>query len=285
MGYEFAAVKFVELNSRNFRKVINEIESDISAGKKIGIQIGLSLSADDGFDYINDVPRNISGLQLDIGASGKAYKLCSRFSDIEVLNVSDLKNDLELSKFEELKYYMGPWPKAAPFIFRNLSGLYTESKSAVDEDFALISEMKSLKYLHIKKSKISSIEFISGLSIAELDIYGAENLVDISAVMRCDSLRRINIENCRKLNIKFEIFQEIKALNKLSFSKIGGIDTLSPIGKMAGIDSITFFDCMVYDKDLSHVLDSQSLRKLNGRNDKSFVPSLSEIRRALQLRR
>lgn len=254
----------------------------------------------------------VQGIYLGAHSDGaftpKSLSELSDFPDIKSLGFGAVPDSLfsGIENFKELEDFK--CEEARHFEVTALTKLESIMFFAT-KDFDIGFESPRLKKLIVSKSGVSDCSFLSQypnlecLSLIQLrklssldgiDLAGkltdftvgySPKLVNISALEKCKSLTSLRLETLRNVP-DFSAAFEIPTLQKLGFSKCRDLGSLKNITKLKKLEHLSIIDTDVKDASLAPLLTLPALRHFGlYPNKKYFVPSASEVEKALEGRR
>lgn len=233
--------------------------------------IGIRLVAAEGItarllEQIADIPllKTLVLDRLDLPEWPTAWKNLKSLRTIALLNTETF---VPLDEYQQIYRLEVPWMLKYEELVGTLSNLHTLSLS--NFPFAEIdpgSFPTGLRKLILVSPRLLSLSGISALkNLEELEIYGAKQLVDVSALKTARKLRKLWIEECPKI-AGVEILAHCVMLNKLSLSGIRHIPSIGFLRSLKKLEYFAFVRTIVDDGDLSPLLKLRYAGFMNRRN-------------------
>ena len=194
------------------------------------------------------------------------------------------KLPIDFSHFRGLERVFLQWRDGAESLFEviSLKRLSLYGFPPV-RDVEVLSGLVSLERLELSnKRTIRSLRGIESLTgLRELGLYLLSGLESLEGVEALSALEFLNVSGCRKITDIGPV-GECRELVFLALTNCGELDSLSPIRSLNKLQLMEFAgDTAIVDRDLSPVIDSDSIRlvayadKKDYSHSKDFVEALT----------
>lgn len=148
-----------------------------------------------------------------------------------------------------------------------------------DVDFAKIINPEEIECLEITFCNLTSLSGIACLSnLRRISLYYCRFLQDISAIEDLQMLEGIELYSLPKVKVHFSI-SKLANLKGLSYTRVGGIETISGIEKLSKLMFLGLSQVKVIDEDYSPIVQSKSLERVFWCGSPFKVPALKELRK------
>lgn len=162
---------------------------------------------------------------------------------------------------------------------RNEKKLKTLQYEKENVDFAKIINPEEIECLEIAFCNLTSLSGIACLSnLRRISLYYCRFLQDISTIEDLQMLENIVLYSLPKVKVHFSI-SKLANLKSLSYTRVGGIETISGIEKLSKLTSLSLSQVKVIDEDYSPIVQSKSLERVFWCGSPFKVPALKELRK------
>lgn len=146
-------------------------------------------------------------------------------------------------------------------------------------DFAKIINPEKIECLEIASCSLTSLFGIACLSnLRRISLYYCRFLQDISSIGDLQMLENITLYSLPQVKKHFKI-PELINLVALSYTRVGGIETIRGIEELPKLIYLGLSQVKVKDNDYSPILQSKSLERVFWCGSPFKVPALKELRK------
>jgi hypothetical protein len=191
------------------------------------------------------------------------------------------KTEIRFSAFPQIENCGLEWRPEATSLFNcvKLKELFVNGYDGKNTDsFAKLVNLKSLAILN------APIEDLRGLStlarLRSLRLANLKLLVSLAGIEQLTNLEELEIHTCRRICSIDEIGC-LHRLRRLHLNNDGNIESLKPLTKLRGLESILFYESTnIVDGDLSPLLIQKNLSRVSFQNRGHYSHSREEFGRA-----
>jgi hypothetical protein len=276
------ANKIITVNLNDFKEGIKFAEENTCDGFQLRSAIGPNLIVPD----LNLFEKLTSLKHLSLGNNINLEKCDSLdglylLNNIESIAVDKQNVIIDFSKFPKLKE-IGLEHNKKFINIEKLKHLEILVVSKYEEkDLTKISEIQSLKTLHLYQSKTNDIKGIEKLKNLEEFNFSRNNiLTNISLINSLPKLSKLHIEKCKNLSD----FSFLKGNTTIQDLFVSELDSIQFVKTMPNLEKINFWDCK--DGDMTPLLEAPKLRNINFYpNKKHYSHTIEQIRELIKNKR
>lgn len=215
---------------------------------------------------------------LHLGTEFVEPGFLSQFKNLEELYIGGkFKSPLSFENLKRLKFLELTYSKTFNGL-TDLEQLETLKINGWKKKYFELGELKNLKYLSLRKPVgLMSLECISKIpSIEYLEVYSAPELVDCNALTKCEHLKYLRLESCKRLsNLEF-----IKSLDLLELALLTGtdIESASFLSPLKHLKSLAVGGGSKFtESDISSLLSNHGLEYIRLDGTRYYKPKASDI--------
>jgi len=188
--------------------------------------------------------------------------------DLRALEVMTYcRSEIRFSAFPRLEDCGLEWRPRAMSLFgcTTLKALFVNNFDGKNTDpFVQLTNLETLALLN------APIEDLRGLAtlgkLRSLRLANLKRLRSLAGIERLAGLEELEIHTCRRIRSIDEI-GSLRQLRKLHLNNDGDIESLKPLAKLTGLESVLFYESTnVVDGDLSPLLGQKSLSRVSFQN-------------------
>lgn len=192
--------------------------------------------------------------------------------ELRVLEVTTYcQTEIRLSAFPRLEECDLEWrPKAASlFDCTTLKKLFVNRYDG--KDVAPFARLVNLESLAILNAPVENLHGLSALKrLRSLRLANLKRLTSLAGIGRLENLEELEIHTCRAIG-SIEEVGSLSRLQKLHLNNDGDIESLKPLEKLNGLESVLFYESTnILDGDLSTLLRQKNLSRVSFQNRRHY---------------
>ena len=192
-----------------------------------------------------------------------------RLRTLEILTYC--KTEIRFSEFPQLEKCALEWRSKAISLFdrSTLRKLFVNRYTAKDVDlFGSLVNLESLAILNAPVENLYGLRTLNRLR--SLRLAGLKKLSSLAGIEELESLEELEIHTCRAIGSISEI-GALSQLRKLHLNNDGDIESLKPLEKLDGLESVLFYETTnIVDGDLSPLLRQKNLARVSFKNRRHY---------------
>ncbi len=233
----------------------------------------------DSFDFLTDIP-NIE--ELDILCLGlKGLKSINELIHLKGLYLRSDFNDkkLDLAGLKNLEACFINWGGGAESIFENTSLKVAYFDRIKLKDWNEFERMSSLVELTIGNSNFNDFKNISATeTLRKLEVFNCRKLESFHGIDKLANLAVLSVEGCKKFTA-IEPLSKLLNLKILGLSNNGKISSFIPLHSLSELNALFFSGTTnVMDGDLNFLDKLSNLSLINFPNKKHYSHKCNELR-------
>jgi len=195
--------------------------------------------------------------------------------------INNANSVLDLSRNCKLEYLALPTTPKSSQVFdffncKNLKYLYVPYLSdSMLQRYSSDMWSNNLEFLSLHRSTVSSFDAFTSLKkIKVLEVDYSKNLVDLSALSKCEELYAIDIQNCPGLSST----EFLSSISELIFLRMWNCKSLSSLMSLGNskLECLDFYSSKVENGDLSFLDSCLKLKFLRYSNMRHYSRNLEE---------
>lgn len=187
--------------------------------------------------------------------------------------------------FPDLRFASFSWRPGCETLFNCRSLEFLFPARFPFEDLTPLSQLSSLRRLHIDSRKLMRFDGVQSLaSIEHLTVAFCSSLDDISALTHCSGLRVLEMYSCKKVG-QIAALAGLKQLRRLQIENAVQIASVAPLRQCDALEELYFPGTKIGDCDLSPLLDLPRLKRVAFREGKGDSHTNEEIEATIAARR
>lgn len=188
---------------------------------------------------------------------------------------------IDFAAFPKLESCGLEWRKGAESVFGRvtLRELFVNRyKGRSSLPFAGLINLESLA---ISNAPIRNLDGLRGLSkLRSLRLAGLQKLASLAGLETLTKLEDLDVNTCRAVRSIDEV-SSLVLLRKLSLANDGDIESLKPLDKLRGLESVVFYESTnIVDGDLSPLVRQKSLTRVAFMNRRHYSHRREDFGRA-----
>ncbi|AEE47591.1 hypothetical protein [Cellulomonas fimi] len=257
----------------------SEMAEAIRAGRVTRVVCNYALGFDEPtLDFLRDLPvRELVVLDRRLPSLDAIYTLAPTLELLEI--TTDPGISLDLLRLPRLQTISADWAQVANTIMA-LADLRSAAFGAYQpHDLSPLAPLSELTTLSMKdRPRLRSLAGLDALPrLADLGIYLAAELRDISQLRGRATIERLELEACRRLDSTLAL-EGCTGLRTLSLAEGGQMDTLAPVGELVRLEELYLHGSTRFlDGDLTPIAGLPRLQELRMQNRRHYRPTVAEI--------
>jgi hypothetical protein len=249
----------------------NDMADYLLANKVVELELndGKGWRGDD-LSFLEKLPQLKAFKILDFTISSvEPIHFLPALASLEVITYC--RSEIRFGAFPLLEECALEWrPKAASlFDHAKLKRLFVNRYSGVDfTSLARLVKLESLAVLNAPLENLFAIGSIRNLRC--LRLAGLKRLASLAGIEGLEKLEELEVHTCRSIQ-SIEQVGCLTRLKKLSLNNDGRIESLKPLNRLNGLESVLFYESTnILDGDLSPLLRQDHLSRVSFQNRRHY---------------
>lgn len=234
-------------------------------------------------EFLEDFPP-VSSLQIMLRYPVDPVPLVAQAAHLKFFLANDGINGIrDFGPFTRLAGLGQPWHEGMgfPACMDRLERMAWTRFRPGSEGIGQLPEAPCLRRLDLLSTSIGSLKGVERYAIlSELGLDGATQLSDLSALRALESVSRLSLENCRRIEGVADSIRHLP-LEALRLIRCAAIPSLDFIEALRELQSLVFLDTDVLDGDMGCLLGHPALAHVAFTKKKHFSHSEREVMKAL----
>ena len=202
-------------------------------------------------------------------ASVEPIHYLHRLSELEVITYCN--TEISFSAFPQLERCALEWRPKASSVFdcKTLKELFVNGYEGKDVlPFAKLHNLESLSILNAPTESLLGLGALKKLRLLRLG--RLKRLKSLTGIEELSTLEELEIHTCQGIGSIKEV-GSLSRLRKLYLNNDGVIDSLKPLERLEGLESVLFYESTnILDGDLSPVMKQRNLTRVSFQNRRHY---------------